>query len=266
LANTAVVQRTIRILYQAPISTISRPRPFDSTIKVLSTTTHIRLLVLLALFLACWTDTPDLRTATLTMTTWALGPILLTKFSLPRWLRRAHALYMLVSSVALAATNDLFYYNTLGRLLDLFFWRDIHYAPDTPGSGFTDWAVTFRRRNAWQIEGAWRTLSNIFWTCVVVAVLFLVSVFIKLVTTPSANDEIERTVCYMQENGGKTSPWLEEKRRVKVPEMAKRVTRYNWLSDELIFVCGPGEGLETVVDGDFEGTVARRRALRKRFA
>jgi hypothetical protein len=42
------------------------------------------------------------------MTSWALGPILLAKFPLPRWLRRAHALYMLVSLVALAATNDLF--------------------------------------------------------------------------------------------------------------------------------------------------------------
>jgi hypothetical protein len=99
-----------------------------------------------------------------------------------------------------------------------------------------------------------------------VAVLFLVPVFVKLVTTPSASDEIERTICYMGENGGKAPPWREEKRGMKVPKVAKRDTRYNWLSDELIFVCGPGGGLETVVDGDLEGTVARRRVLRKRFA
>jgi hypothetical protein len=110
----------------------------------------------------------------------------------------------------------------------------MRYDPHTPGSGYTDWAVTFRRRNAYQIDCVWGTLSTIIWTCVVVAVLFLVLVFVKLVTTPSASDEIERTICYMGENGGKEPPWREEKTRMKVPEKAKRDTRYNWLSDELI--------------------------------
>jgi hypothetical protein len=51
-----------------------------------------------------------------------------------------------------------------------------------------------------------------------------------------------------------------------VPEVVKSNTQYNILSDELTFVCGPGGGLEAVVDEDFNSAVARRQALSKTFA
>jgi hypothetical protein len=38
------------------------------------------------------------------------------------------------------------------------------------------------------------------------------------------------------------------------------------MSSELIFVCGLGGGYETVIDGDIESAISRRRALRPRFA
>jgi hypothetical protein len=167
---------------------------------------------------------------------------------------------MLPSLVGASATNDLFYYNTIGRLLDLFFTRD-SYDMETPGSGFTDWLVTFRRRKTYQIEGVWRIVSGFFWMGVWLVGVFLMRVLCKVVGTPSHIDEIERMFRYMEENAGAAPPWVLEKQVEKVPEVVRGI-RGNVLSDELIFVCGPGGCLETVVDGDFEGAVARRRALR----
>ena len=70
----------------------------------------------------------------------------------------------------------------------------------------------------------------------------------------------------MEENEGRELPWVVERRMQKVPEKVKRDTLYNMLSEEFIFVCGVGGGLGTVFDGDFEGAVKRRRAVRKVFA
>jgi hypothetical protein len=54
---------------------------------------------------------------------------------------------------------------------------------------------------------------------------------------------------------------------VRAPEpKPKRDTRYNHLSDDIIFVCGANAGFERVVAGDFEGAISRRRGLSKEFA
>jgi hypothetical protein len=57
------------------------------------------------------------------------------------------------------------------------------------------------------------------------------------------------------------------KAQVQAPEpKPKRDTRYNHLSDDVIFVCGANAGFERVVAGDFEGAISRRRGLSKEFA
>jgi hypothetical protein len=103
----------------------------------------IMSLVLIAIF---FTGSLELRIVTATLSSWALGLVLLRRLSLsPTFLRRHH-LFIFVSGVLLAATNTLFYESTAGRCLDLFFPRS-SYDPDTPGSGFTDIYDTFARRH-----------------------------------------------------------------------------------------------------------------------
>ncbi|KAF2791209.1 hypothetical protein K505DRAFT_207921, partial [Melanomma pulvis-pyrius CBS 109.77] len=60
---------------------------------------------------------------------------------------KVYAVFVAVSFLALAAFNDLFWYNMVGRLLDLVIARD-PYDPDVPGSGFIDLCETF-----WQRQG-----------------------------------------------------------------------------------------------------------------
>ncbi|CAN9392060.1 unnamed protein product [Alternaria alternata] len=143
--------------------------------------------------------------------------------------RQALNTYILVSFCLLAGLNDPFYQNTFGRLLDLFFERD-RCDPDVPGSGFTDWHETFRRRKAYEID---------------------------------LETELERAFAYIEKHGERP-PWSYKQPEATV--VSKRDTRYNLMSSELIFVCGPGGGYETVIDGDIEGAISRRRALNPRFA
>jgi hypothetical protein len=69
---------------------------------------------------------------------------------------------------------------------------------------------------------------------------------------------------FVTNHPGEQPPWL-----VKAPlpvSPPKRDTRYVHMGDGLIMVRGAGGGFERVVDGDYEGAIARRHALRKQFA
>jgi hypothetical protein len=105
--------------------------------KMQTTTTRIRLLVLVVLALAYWTGSHDLRTATVVIISWALATSCSATSLRPNGSGAPTTLYMLTLFVALATTNDLIYYNTIGRLLDQFFTRD-SYDMETPGSSSTD--------------------------------------------------------------------------------------------------------------------------------
>jgi hypothetical protein len=230
---------------------------------MLSTQNKLRIflsLVLIAVFAA---SSNELRIAIGTLFSWALGHILIRRLALPTGFRKAHNTYMIVSFCLLAGFNDPFWENTFGRLLDLFFDR-YRYDPDVPGSGFTDWHETFRRRKAYEIDLVWQFLrAALFWSFVAVPLPVVIPLGHWLATNVNKTTELERAFAYIEKHGERP-PWSYKQPEATV--MSMRDTRYNRLSSDLIFVCGPGGGMETVIDGDIEGAISRRRALRPRFA
>jgi hypothetical protein len=133
-----------------------------------------------------------------------------------------------------------------------------------PGSGFTDWHETFRRRKAYEIDLVWQFLrAAFFWTFVAISLPIVIPLGHWFFVNVNKTTELERVFAYIEEHGERPS-WSYKQPEPSVVSIGD--TRYNRLSSELIFVCGPGGGLETVIDGDIEGAISRRRALRPRFA
>ncbi|KAI4943475.1 hypothetical protein J4E91_009385 [Alternaria rosae] len=193
-------------------------------------------LVLITIFAA---SSNELRIAIGTFFSWALGHMLMRRLSLLVSFRQAHNTYMMVSFGLLAGLNDPFWENPFGRLLDLFF--DLcRFDPDQ----FLHAAL--------------------FWSFVAVFPAIADPLARWFATHESETTKLERAFEYMMEHPGERSPWLSMQSEATV--MSKRDTRYNRLSSELILVCGPGGGLDTVIDGDIEGAISRRRALRPRLA
>jgi len=228
---------------------------------MLSILNKLRLFLSLVLIVILAAGSSELRIAVAILFSWALGHVLQRRFALPAGFRQAYKTHIFVSFWLLAAFNDPFYENTFGRLLDVFFERD-RFDPDVPGSGFTDWHETYRRRHKDDIEFFWELFRAVIgWTLFLVVLVFFLSLWSWVVDTYSANTEMSRVITYLGKHGVPPPPLYKQ------PEVSvfKRDTRYNRLSDELIFVCGRGGGLETVIDGDIEGAIARRRQLRPRF-
>ncbi|CAA9966465.1 hypothetical protein PTMSG1_09824 [Pyrenophora teres f. maculata] len=229
---------------------------------MLSTQNKLRLFLGLVLTVIFAASSQELRIAVGFLFSWALGLVLQRRFALPAGFRKAHNTYMFVSFWLLAVFNNPFYENTFGRLLDVFFKRD-RFDPDVPGSGFTDWHETYRRRHKDEIDSFRQSLQDtIFWTLLAVFLVIFVLLWHWVDDTYTKSTEISRTITYLSKHG--VPPPLRHKQ--PEPSVSKRDTRYNRLSDELIFVCGPSGGLETVIDGDVEGAIARRRQLRPRYA
>ncbi|RYN41745.1 hypothetical protein AA0112_g1880 [Alternaria arborescens] len=230
---------------------------------MLSTLNKLRVLLSLVLIVIFAASSDELRIAIGTLFSWALDHVLTHRLALPIKYRQALNTYILVSFCLLAGLNDPFCQNTFGRLLDLFFERD-RCDPDVPGSGFTDWHETFRRRKAYEIDLVWQFLRAVFfWTCVAISLPIVIPLAHWLYANINKETELERAFAYIEKHGERP-PWS-----YKQPEttlVRKRDTRYNLMSSELIFVCGPGGGYETVIDDDIEGAISRRRALRPRFA
>jgi hypothetical protein len=170
-------------------------------------------------------------------------------------------LRILIAFWLLVAINTSFYENTAGRVLDIFLTRD-PYDLETPGSGFTDWHVTFSRRHHTTIALAWGLLR--------LAIFFSLAVFSLLLVIAFENwrakqgPDIEVVYEYL-ERTGEAPPWLRKHEHKPEPK-PKRDTQYMHLSDDVIFVCGVGGGFERVVAGDYEGAISRRRGLSKEFA
>ncbi|CAO2648128.1 Nn.00g090500.m01.CDS01 [Neocucurbitaria sp. VM-36] len=221
-------------------------------------------LVLIAVF---FLGSTELRIAVGTLSSWALGLIAQRRLPLPAGFRRAFLVYLFVSFWLLAATNDIFYENTLGRILDLFFAR-CPQDPDVPGSGFTDWHETFARRHRDGIAFAYRFLRFAVCATLGFASLPLIIPLVHWqVIELRKSAELERCLVYSDKTG-EYPPWLIERRERMRPQMPppKRDTRYMRLGDDIIFVCGPGGGFERVVAGDYEGAISRRRGISKEFA
>ncbi|CAN9082050.1 unnamed protein product [Alternaria sp. RS040] len=230
---------------------------------MLSMLNKLRVLLSLVLIAIFATSSDELRIAISTLFSWALGHVLIHRLALPMRYRKALNTYILVSFCLLAGLNEPFYQNTFGRLLDLFFERD-RCDPDLPGSGFTDWHETFRRRKAYEIDHAWQFLRAVFfWTFVAISLPIVIPLAHWLYANINKETELEKAFAYIQKHGERP-PWSYKQPEATV--VFKRDTRYNLMSSELIFVCGPGGGYETVIDGDIEGAIWRRRALRPRFA
>ncbi|RMZ71451.1 hypothetical protein GMOD_00006562 [Pyrenophora seminiperda CCB06] len=140
-------------------------------------------IILLCILTGC---TPQLRIAIVVLFTWAFGHILLRHFpSSPTFFRSAYKIYFILSFCLLAAYNDPFYENTFGRVLDIWFERS-SLEPCVPGSGFTDWHETYRRRNKASIEEGLGTLRVLVgWT------LFLVVAFVGAVVWRAVGGEEE---------------------------------------------------------------------------
>lgn len=231
---------------------------------MLSPQDELRIFLSLVLITVFAASSNELRIAIGTLFFWALGHVLIRRLSLSASFRHAYNTYMMVSFGLLASLNDPFWENTFGRLLDLFFDR-CRFDPDVPGSGFTDWYETFRCRKAYEIDLVWQFLHvALFWSFVAVFPAVAVPLARCFATHESETTKLERPFEYMREHPGERSPWLSKQPEATV--VSKRDTRYNRLSSELIFVCGPGDGLETVIDGDIEGAISRRRVLRPRLA
>ncbi|KAH7338537.1 hypothetical protein BKA66DRAFT_62275 [Pyrenochaeta sp. MPI-SDFR-AT-0127] len=233
---------------------------------MLSPKTVGRLLPSLVLIIVFVVGSIELQIAAATVLSWAIGFVAQSRFSLPVGFRRVHLYYVFASFWLLAATNDIFYENTFGRFFDLYFARD-PCDPDVPGSGFTDWHETFRRRNRDDIAFVLRFLRfAICSTLSFVSLPFIVPFVHWQVVAYRRSAELERTFAYLAETG-EYPPWFTERRermKTRLPS-SKREMRYMHLSDDVIFVCGPGGGFERVVAGDYDGAISRRRGISKEF-
>ncbi|CAN9163965.1 unnamed protein product [Alternaria alternata] len=203
---------------------------------MLSTLIKLRVLLSLVLIAIFAASSDELRIAIGTLFSWALGHVLIHRLALPIKYRQALNTYIL---------------------------RD-RCDPDVPGSGFTDWHETFRRRKAYEIDLVWQFLRAVFfWTFVAIFLPIVIPLAHWLYANINKETELERAFAYIEKHGERP-PWSYKQPEATV--VSKRDTRYNLMSSELIFVCGPGGGYETVIDGDIEGAILRRRALRPRFA
>ncbi|KAG9192806.1 hypothetical protein G6011_11540 [Alternaria panax] len=208
-------------------------------------------LVLIAVFTA---SLDELRIAIGTLFSWALGHVLIHRLALPIGYRQALNTYVLLSFCLLGVMNDPFYQNAFGRLLDLFFERD-RFDPSVPGSGFTDWHETFRRHKAYEIDLVVQFLrAAFFWAFVAISLLVAIPLAHWLYANSNKETELEKAFAYIEKHGERP-PWSYKQAEATV--VSKRDTRYNRMSSELIFVCGPGSGSETVIDGDIEGAISR---------
>ncbi|KAF1942770.1 hypothetical protein EJ02DRAFT_161345 [Clathrospora elynae] len=217
-----------------------------------STQTSAHLSLALTLAVVFLVGSTELQIAVGTLLSWALSHIALRRFGLLAAFRRVHLAYVFVTFWLLVATNDLFYINTFGRTLDLFFARD-SLDPDMPGSGFTDWHEYLRYRNRHGIEFAWHLLrSAVRWSLCAVALPFLVVLGHWLVT-PCPTTILERRFAHMTETG-------------EMPPPSKKETRYCRLGDDIIFVCGPVGVFDNVIAGDYDGAILRRRGFYRQFA
>ncbi|KAF2852278.1 hypothetical protein T440DRAFT_38955 [Plenodomus tracheiphilus IPT5] len=235
---------------------------------MLSQQTTARLLLSLVLTLIFTVGSGELRVAVGTILSWALGHIIFRRFALPAGARRAFHAYLLLSSVVLSATNDVFYEQTFGRVLDLFFER-CSCDPDVPGSGFTDWHETYRRRHKYEIALAWRFVCFAISWIIGLGALFVIIPFVALYKRESREwAETDRAYEWLHRTG-EVPPWIveeRERRKAPMPAAPKRDTRYMQLGDDVIYVCGVGGGFERVVAGDYPGAISRRRGISKEFA
>jgi hypothetical protein len=150
----------------------------------------------------------ELRTATATIFLWALGLALHRRFSLSPAFLRLHYLFVLVSCVLLAATNDLFYENTAGRLFDVWFERP-SYDPDTPGAGFTMWRMTFCRQNRHELALVWALLRIVvIWGLVFVAAPFVVVTLCAFRKMMEGYGELTDAMEALDEHHREHPPWL----------------------------------------------------------
>ncbi|KAI8937325.1 hypothetical protein NX059_006532 [Plenodomus lindquistii] len=230
---------------------------------MLSPKTMIRLLLSLVLILNFSVGSVELCVAVGTTGSWALGHIILRRSALPAGHWRAFHVYLVLSFVLLAATNDLFFEQTLGRVLDVFFER-CTCDPDVPGSGFTNWYNTVFRRH---FALAWRFLCFATWWIIGLGALYVILQLNAIHRRESQGAaETVRAIEWL-DTTGEVPPWIVEAReRAKNPPAApKRDTRYMTLGDSVIFVCGPGGGFERVIAGDYDGAISRRRGISKEF-
>lgn len=198
----------------------------------------------------------ELRIAVGTVSSWALGHLLLRRFAaLPAGFRRAFHAYLFVSFWLLAAYNDIFWENVFGRVLDLWFPR--RGPNDCPGGGFTYWVYIFRRRHAYEIAFACRFLH--FAVRSVLAAVFVVLAVPLVhwqVKVHREQARLERAIAYLHEYG-ELPPWDRVQPPVEMPP-PKRDTIYMRLSDDIVIVCGPGGGFATVVAGVLEDSPPSR--------
>lgn len=160
----------------------------------------------------------------------------------------------------LAATNDISYENTAGRCFDVFFARP-WYDSETPGAGFTSWRVGFCRRNRHELGFAWdvvRVVVRWGFVCVVAPVVLMGVCAVKKLMMDNDDDLVRK----IEALNTKTL-WTKE--RIELVKHIPAMPRYIRLSEDLIFVCGPQGGFETVAN-DVVGAIARPRELVKMFA
>ena len=131
-------------------------------LQMLSKATIVQLLgSLLFLSLIAFSDN-DHRLAIIFPLLWVLGSYALTFFQHHRHastVNRAFLVFVGISFLGLSAFNDLFYYNVIGRTLDIWFDRD-PYDDEVPGSGFTDFYETFWRCNGQSIIDSLCAIRN----------------------------------------------------------------------------------------------------------
>ncbi|KAH9871598.1 hypothetical protein J1614_005853 [Plenodomus biglobosus] len=235
---------------------------------MLSPKTIARLLLSLVLILIFSVGSGELRVSSGAIASWALGHTILRRVALPAGYRQAFHIYVLLSFGLLAATNDLFFEQTVGRVLDLFFVR-CAFDPDVPGSGFTEWHETFRRRHWSEVVLVFRFLCfAISWLVGLGTFFVTIQCFAIYKRETREVTEIARAIEWLHRTG-ETPPWIveaRERRKAPLPAAPKRDTRYMHLGGDVIYVCGVGGGFDRVVAGDYEGAISRRRGISKEFA
>ncbi|KAH7400819.1 hypothetical protein DE146DRAFT_755266 [Phaeosphaeria sp. MPI-PUGE-AT-0046c] len=205
---------------------------------MLSTKDLVRTILSLVLILVFATGSVELRSAVGTLLSWALGLILHQRLALSATFLRRYTLFIFASFWLLAAYNNLFYQNVIGRPLDLFLERD-KYDLETPGSGLAVWL-----ENAQHTEWLMGIFRITFLTIagITISLLLITAMLLDSIASPAISHS------------------AKVKAQMQAPEPEpKHDTRYVHLSDDLIFVCGRYGGFETVVAGDLEAAIRRRR-------
>jgi len=193
----------------------------------------------------------ELRLCLLSFSAWSIGGLFFARnrhhISAPR-LARYFLAAVFVNFCTMVAYNDLFYYEVVGRFLDIFFAR-AWFELDVPGSGFELFCDVFWRRHGWiffaVLSALWRAAVILLFG-ILIPPTFIIVRFVRRWT----KEMDERDAAFARLDA-LPRPW-DKGYQAPPPPPPTSDTRANFLRD--------------TQRRDFEDAVSRLRGLSKEFA